>query len=285
MRRDICAYNGFGKGVDARYPFARKFAAGLMASRVSAAALIWQSTRVFPPIRLHNIEYVGNLRPEHPDRGISMTPEIQSQKARDLCKLAPVIPVIVIRDAAKGGDLARALVAGGLPVLEVTLRSDAALDAIRAMAKVEGGHVGAGTVLTPDDAKRAKDAGARFAVSPGLTDRLIDTCADLELPLLPGAVTASEVMRAADAGFDMLKFFPAEAVGGAPALKSLAGPLPKISFCPTGGVSLKNAGDYLALPNVVCVGGSWIVTDDDVNAGNWQAIEERARIAAALPRS
>lgn len=211
-----------------------------------------------------------------------MTPEMQSQKTRSLCRLAPVIPVIVIKDAAAGADLARALVAGGLPVLEVTLRSEAALDAIRAMSSVEGGHVGAGTVLTPDDARRAKDAGATFAVSPGLTDRLIDACAEIELPLLPGAVTASEVMRAADAGFDMLKFFPAEAVGGAPALKSLAGPLPRISFCPTGGVTTGNAASYLSLPNVVCVGGSWIVTDADVESGNWQAIETRAREAAAL---
>lgn len=211
-----------------------------------------------------------------------MTPEMQSQKTRSLCRLAPVIPVIVIKDAAAGADLARALVVGGLPVLEVTLRSDAALDAIRAMSAVEGGHVGAGTVLTPDDARRAKDAGATFAVSPGLTDRLIEACAEIELPLLPGAVTASEVMRAADAGFDMLKFFPAEAAGGAPALKSLAGPLPRISFCPTGGVTTGNASSYLSLPNVICVGGSWIVTDADVAAGNWQAIETRAREAAAL---
>lgn len=213
-----------------------------------------------------------------------MTPDIQSQKTLELCKLAPVIPVIVIKDADKAADLARALVSGGLPVLEVTLRSDAALPAIKAMSSVQGGFVGAGTVLTPDDAKRAKDAGAQFAVSPGLTDRLITVCSDLELPLLPGSVTASEVMRAADAGYRMLKFFPAEAVGGAPALKSLAGPLPHINFCPTGGVSTKNANDYLSLPNVICVGGSWIVTDDDVKAGNWQAIEERAKAAAALPR-
>lgn len=214
-----------------------------------------------------------------------MTPAQQSEKTRELCRLAPVIPVIVIKDAAHAEDLAQALVAGGTPVLEVTLRSDAALDSIRAMAGVEGGYAGAGTVLTPDDAKRAKDAGAKFAVSPGLTDRLIAACEDLDLPLLPGAVTASEVMRAADAGFDMLKFFPAEAVGGAPALKSLAGPLPKISFCPTGGVSPQNARDYLSLPNVVCVGGSWIVTDADVAAGNWKAIEDRARAATALRQS
>lgn len=211
-----------------------------------------------------------------------MTPARQSQKTRELCQLAPVIPVIVIHDAAHAEALASALVTGGLPVLEVTLRSDAALDAIRAMARVEGGHVGAGTVLTPDDAKRAKDAGAKFAVAPGLTDRLIAACADLDLPLLPGAATATEVMRANDAGFDMLKFFPAEAVGGAPALKSLAGPLPRTSFCPTGGVSPTNARDYLSLPNVMCVGGSWIVTDADMASGNWQAIEDRARTAAVL---
>ncbi|MDB6179990.1 bifunctional 4-hydroxy-2-oxoglutarate aldolase/2-dehydro-3-deoxy-phosphogluconate aldolase [Paracoccus fistulariae] len=211
-----------------------------------------------------------------------MTPELQSQKTRELCNLAPVVPVIVIKDVARAEGLATALVSGGLPVLEVTLRSDAALDAIRAMSSVQGGHVGAGTVLTPDDAKRAKDAGAKFAVSPGLTDRLIQACSDLELPLLPGAVTASEVMRAADAGYDMLKFFPAEAVGGAPALKSLAGPLPRISFCPTGGVSPDNARDYLSLPNVVCVGGSWVATDADVTAENWSAIEARARTAATL---
>lgn len=214
-----------------------------------------------------------------------MTPEIQSQRTRALCQLAPVIPVIVIQDASKAADLARTLVKGGLPVLEVTLRSDAALDAIREMSSVEGGHVGAGTVLTPDDAKRAKDAGAEFAVAPGATRKLILACAELELPLLPGAVTASEIMRAADAGFDMLKFFPAQAAGGAPALKSLAGPLPNVSFCPTGGVSLANAEDYLSLPNVICVGGSWIVSDTDMNDGNWHTIESRAQQAAALPRS
>lgn len=211
-----------------------------------------------------------------------MTPQEQSRKSRALCELAPVIPVIVIKDASRAADLAQALVTGGTPVLEITLRTEAALDAIRAMSRVEGGHVGAGTVLTPDDAKRAQDAGATFAVSPGLTDRLIDACSEIGLPLLPGCVTASEVMRAMEAGYDMLKFFPAEAVGGAPALKSLAGPLPRASFCPTGGVSPKNANDYLSLPNVVCVGGSWIVTDADVSAGNWDAIAERSRAAAAL---
>lgn len=213
-----------------------------------------------------------------------MNPELQSQRTRALCRLAPVIPVIVIRDAERAEGLAQALVSGGLPVLEITLRSDAALDAIRAMSRVSGGHVGAGTVLTPDDARRARDAGATFAVSPGLTDRLIAACEEIELPLLPGAATASEVMRAADAGYDMLKFFPAEAIGGAPALKSLAGPLPRIGFCPTGGISTANAGDYLSLPNVVCVGGSWIATEADVGAENWGVIQERAHAASRLGR-
>lgn len=211
-----------------------------------------------------------------------MTPQIQSQKSRALCELAPVIPVLVVGDAARAEGLATALVAGGLPVLEVTLRTPAALEVIRQMARVPGGHVGAGTVLTPDDAKRAKDAGASFAVSPGLTETLARACEDIGLPLLPGAVTASEVMRAMELGYSMLKFFPAEAAGGAKALKSLAGPLPQVSFCPTGGITLGNARDYLSLPNVICAGGSWIAPDADVASGDWSAIETRAREAAAL---
>ena len=211
-----------------------------------------------------------------------MTPEIQSQKSRALCELAPVIPVLVVADAAKAGGLATALVAGGLPVLEVTLRTRAALEVIREMAKVPGGHVGAGTVLTPDDVKRAKDAGASFAVSPGATERLVRACEEAELPLLPGSATASEVMRAMEWGYSMLKFFPAEAAGGAKMLKSLGGPLPQVSFCPTGGVSPTNARDYLSLSNVICVGGSWISPDAEVAAGNWAAIEARAREARAL---
>lgn len=211
-----------------------------------------------------------------------MTPEIQSKKTRALCELAPVVPVLVVADAAKAEGLATALVAGGLPVLEVTLRTPAALDVIRAMAKVAGGHVGAGTVLTPDDVKRARDAGASFAVSPGATERLVRACEDAGLPLLPGASTASEVMQAMEWGYSMLKCFPAEAVGGAKLLKSLAGPLPQVSFCPTGGVTLANAPDYLSLSNVVCVGGSWIAPDADVAASDWAAIEARARDARAL---
>lgn len=211
-----------------------------------------------------------------------MTPEQQSRQTRALCELAPVIPVLVVSDAASARPLASALIAGGLPVLEVTLRTPAALEVIRAMAEVPGGHVGAGTVLTPDDARRAQDAGASFAVSPGATERLVRACEDIGLPLLPGAVTASEVMRAMEMGYSMLKFFPAEAAGGVPALKSLAAPLPQVAFCPTGGVTSASARDYLALPNVVCVGGSWIAPDADVASGNWTAIETRAQEARAL---
>ena len=211
-----------------------------------------------------------------------MTPQNQSAQTRQLCQIAPVIPVLVVQDAANATDLARALISGGLPVLEITLRTEGALDAIRAMSAVEGGHVGAGTVLTPDDAKRAQDAGATFAVSPGLTETLAHACTEIGLPLLPGAVTASEIMRAAEMGYDMLKFFPAASSGGAPALKALSGPLPRVSFCPTGGVSPQNAGEYLALPNVVCVGGSWIAPDADVAAADWAGIETRAREAARL---
>ncbi len=147
---------------------------------------------------------------------------------------------------------------------------------------MQGGHVGAGPVLTADDVKRAKDAGASFAVSPGATERLVRACEDAELPLLPGSATASEVMRAMEWGYSMLKFFPAEAAGGAKMLKSLGGPLPQVSFCPTGGVSPANARDYLSLANVICVGGSWVSPDAEVAAGNWAAIEARAREARAL---
>ena len=211
-----------------------------------------------------------------------MSPADQSTRTRALCARAPVIPVLVIEEATTAEPLARALVTGGLPVLEVTLRTPAALEAIRVMAAVEGAVVGAGTVLTRDDVLRARDAGARFAVSPGLTEALARACADADLPLLPGAVTASEVMRAAEMGFDMLKFFPAEAAGGASTLAALSGPLPQASFCPTGGVTAENATRYLDLPNVVCVGGTWLARPADLKARDWHAIEARARIAAGL---
>lgn len=213
-----------------------------------------------------------------------MTPTESSNRAEAICKLAPVIPVLVIDDAAKAGDLARALIAGGLPALEVTLRTSAALDAIAEMAKVPGGHVGAGTLLTPDDVKRAKDAGATFGVSPGATDRILQACEDADLPLLPGAATASEAMRLLERGYTVQKFFPAEANGGAPALKSFASPLPQIRFCPTGGVTPSNAQTYLELPNTLCVGGSWVAPADMVSSGDWAGIQALAATAAALPR-
>lgn len=165
------------------------------------------------------------------------------------------MPVLVIDDLAHAAPLARALVAGGLPALEVTLRTPCALDAIRAMAQVPGGVVGAGTLLTPADVKAAKAAGASFGVSPGATARLIAACEDEGLPLLPGAVTASEVMALLERGYTVQKFFPAEQSGGAAFLKSLGSPIPQVSFCPTGGISLKNAADYLSLKTVLCVGG------------------------------
>ena len=213
-----------------------------------------------------------------------MTPTEASAKAREICLLAPVVPVLVVDDAGKANDLARALVTGGLPALEVTLRTPAALDAIREMAKVPGGVVGAGTLLTPADVQAAVDAGAKFGVSPGATERLLDAAEEAGLPMLPGAATATEAMCLLERGYTVQKFFPAEASGGAPALKSLASPLPQISFCPTGGVSLDNAPRYLALPNTLCVGGSWVAPADAVKQGDWSRIEELAREAAALIR-
>ncbi|MFW8633651.1 bifunctional 4-hydroxy-2-oxoglutarate aldolase/2-dehydro-3-deoxy-phosphogluconate aldolase [Cribrihabitans pelagius] len=213
-----------------------------------------------------------------------ITPKDASARAREICRMAPVMPVLVVEDAAHAKPLAEALVAGGLPALEVTLRTPAALDAIREMAAVEGGVVGAGTLVTPKDAEEAKAAGAQFGVSPGATDELLIACEAIGLPLLPGAATASEAMRLLARGYDMQKFFPAEAAGGAPALKSLGGPLPQITFCPTGGVSPANAGSYLSLANVVCAGGSWIAPADLVKAGDWAAIEALAREASQLSR-
>ena len=211
-----------------------------------------------------------------------MTPEEASVFTEKLCRTAPVIPVLVVEEAATAGDLAQALVAGGLPVLEVTLRPPAALDVIREMAKVEGGIVGAGTVLTRADAVAAKEAGAQFAVAPGATDKLLDACEEIGLPILPGAATSSEAMKLLERGYRVQKFFPAEANGGAPALKAIGAPLPQILFCPTGGVSPGNAMDYLSLPNTACVGGSWVAPKDKVQAGDWAGIEALAAEAAKL---
>ncbi|WP_146591555.1 bifunctional 4-hydroxy-2-oxoglutarate aldolase/2-dehydro-3-deoxy-phosphogluconate aldolase [Puniceibacterium confluentis] len=213
-----------------------------------------------------------------------LTPKDASIQSEALCRLAPVVPVLVIDDASSARALAEALIAGGLPALEVTLRTPAALDAIREMAKVEGGVVGAGTLLTPADVRAAVAAGAKFGVSPGATETVLTACEEADLPLLPGVATASEVMRLLERGYTVQKFFPAEANGGAPALKAIGAPIPQVRFCPTGGVSLKNANDYLSLSNTICVGGSWVAPKDLVAKGDWKAIEELAREAAALPR-
>ncbi|WP_296425069.1 bifunctional 4-hydroxy-2-oxoglutarate aldolase/2-dehydro-3-deoxy-phosphogluconate aldolase [Yoonia sp.] len=213
-----------------------------------------------------------------------MTPQDASAAAAKVCLLAPVVPVLVIDDASTAADLARALIAGGLPALEVTLRTPAALDAIREMAAVPGGVVGAGTLLTPKDVEAAKAAGATFGVSPGATDLLLDACEANDLPLLPGIATASEAMRLLERGYWVQKFFPAEANGGAAALKAIGAPIPQVKFCPTGGVSLKNAHEYLSLSNTLCVGGSWVAPNDKVRAGDWAGITALAAQASQLPR-
>jgi len=213
---------------------------------------------------------------------MSISPQDACKRNREICEMAPIVPVLVVENAADARPLAEALVAGGLPALEVTLRTEAALEAIAEMAKVKGGIVGAGTLITPTDVKNAVAAGAQFGVSPGVTDELIAACEALGLPLLAGAATASEAMQMLARGYDLLKFFPAEASGGAKALKAIGAPLPQISFCPTGGVSLANAGEYLGLSNVVCAGGSWVAPKNLVAAGDWAGIESLAREASRL---
>lgn len=193
--------------------------------------------------------------------------------------LAPVIPVLVIHDVAQARPIAEALVAGGLPALEVTLRTPCALDVIREMAKVEGAVVGAGTVLNPDDVHASVDAGARFLVSPGLTDRLAKAAIGSGLPFLPGTANAGDIMRGLDHGLTHFKFFPATANGGIPALKALAAPLFSARFCPTGGITEATAPDWLALDAVLCVGGSWIVPQGTPHV---EEITRRAKAAAAL---
>ncbi|HUB85140.1 MAG TPA: bifunctional 4-hydroxy-2-oxoglutarate aldolase/2-dehydro-3-deoxy-phosphogluconate aldolase [Rhizomicrobium sp.] len=193
---------------------------------------------------------------------------------------APVIPVLTIAGIDNAVPLARALCKGGLTVLEVTLRTDTALEAITTIAReVPDAVVGAGTVLAPSDIYRAREAGARFAVSPGLTDSLARATA---LPLLPGVATASEIMRGKEWGFTHFKFFPAESSGGVAALKSFAGPFANIRFCPTGGITAQTAPDYLALPNVLCVGGSWMVPQAMIDGHDWNGITALAQQAAAL---
>ncbi|MCI4040220.1 bifunctional 4-hydroxy-2-oxoglutarate aldolase/2-dehydro-3-deoxy-phosphogluconate aldolase [Streptomyces sp. TRM75563] len=197
--------------------------------------------------------------------------------------LAPVVPVVVLHEVADAVPLARALVAGGLPAIEVTLRTPAALESIRAMAaEVPGAVVGAGTVISPEHVRDTVDAGARFLVSPGWTDALLEAMKASGLPFLPGVSTTSEVVALLERGVREMKFFPAEAAGGTGYLKALSAPLPQARFCPTGGISLASAPSYLALPNVGCVGGSWMVPADAVAAKDWDRVARLAAEAAAL---
>ncbi|MFD5050648.1 bifunctional 4-hydroxy-2-oxoglutarate aldolase/2-dehydro-3-deoxy-phosphogluconate aldolase [Streptomyces tendae] len=212
-----------------------------------------------------------------------MSSPLPSSPAASVLDLAPVVPVVVVDDLADAVPLARALVAGGLPAIEVTLRTPVALDAIRAIAgEVPGAVVGAGTVITPEQVADVVAAGARFLVSPGWTDVLLEAMRASGVPFLPGVSTTSEVVALLERGVREMKFFPAEAAGGTAYLKALAAPLPQARFCPTGGISPASAPEYLALPNVGCVGGSWMLPKDAVTDGDWGRVEALAREAAGL---
>ncbi|MYZ48946.1 bifunctional 4-hydroxy-2-oxoglutarate aldolase/2-dehydro-3-deoxy-phosphogluconate aldolase [Propylenella binzhouense] len=207
----------------------------------------------------------------------------QAEALAPIVGAAPVVPVVIIDDPASAVPLARALVAGGLPAIEITLRTPAALAAIEAIAaEVEGATVGAGTVLDAKQLAAAEKAGARFAVSPGASPDLLAAAGGAGIPLMPGAATASEAMSLLEKGFTILKFFPAEPAGGRAYLGALASPLPMLRFCPTGGVSAENAAAYLALPNVVCVGGSWVAPQEAIAERDWRRIERLAAAAATL---
>ncbi len=204
-------------------------------------------------------------------------------KLNDILARSPVIPVIVIEHLEYAVPLAQALVDGGLPVLEVTLRSEVAVQAIEQISvSVPEALVGAGTVTRPGQFGELLDAGARFAVSPGLTDSLVAAGRESQLPFLPGVFSPGEVMRAVENGFDTLKLFPAQQAGGIAMLKALAGPLPEVKFCPTGGIGADNFIDYLALPNVACVGGSWVCPSSAIAQQDWEAIRQLARNAREL---
>jgi 2-dehydro-3-deoxyphosphogluconate aldolase / (4S)-4-hydroxy-2-oxoglutarate aldolase len=207
----------------------------------------------------------------------------KTQALISILKLQPVVPVLVINDLAHAVPLARALVAGGLKAIEITMRTPVALQAIRAVAdEVEGAVPGAGTVLNARQYHQAVEAGSQFIVSPGTTLELLDVARKSPVPLLPGAATPSEVMALKEEGYEVLKFFPAEQAGGAAYLKSLSSPLAGMRFCPTGGITPDNARDYLSLPNVVCVGGSWVAPNALVEAGDWDGISRLATEASRL---
>ena len=194
----------------------------------------------------------------------------------------PVMPVLAVSRVEDAIPLAEALKAGGLTVLEVTLRTEAAIDVIAAMKQVEGVIVGAGTVTRVEQLKQLEAVGADFAISPGATPRLLEAGRQAAMPFLPAVASVSEMMQAMELGYEHFKFFPAASSGGVSALKAFAGPFPNVRFCPTGGISAKDFTDYLALPNVLCVGGSWVVPADALNQGDWQRIEQLAREACEL---
>ena len=204
---------------------------------------------------------------------------------RGMLLLAPVIPVMIVDEVEIARPLAEALVAGGLPVLEVTLRTPNALRCIVEMGKVAGAVVGSGTVRSPLQMEQSVDAGCKFMVAPGSPPRLIEAAEDYDVPLLPAVGTPTEAMTMAEHGYSFLKFFPAEALGGSPVLQAFHSPLPDLMFCPTGGITPKTAPDYLKLPNVICVGGSWVMPKELVAARDWTAITALAREAASLKRA
>jgi len=209
----------------------------------------------------------------------------KTEKLLSLLHGQPVVPVLKIANVADAVPLARALSRGGLRAIEITLRTADALEAIRRVAaEVEEAVVGAGTILDAKQFDEAARAGSKFIVSPGITSQLLDAAKDSPVPLLPGAITPGEIMAAREAGLRFLKFFPAEQSGGIASLKAFASPLADVKFCPTGGITAKNAADYLSLPNVICVGGSWVAPDDLIKAGKWDEIEALAREASKLAK-
>jgi len=232
-----------------------------------------------PKLPVSSCSYHGGI-----ERGMAMQSDL-NRTLGDMLYRAAVVPVLTLGSVEDGVEIAKALVRGGLDLIEVTLRTQTALDVIRAIrTHVPAARVGAGTVLSPEQARAAIDAGARFIVSPGMTPRLIEAAQSWPVPFLPGAVTASEAMALADLGYRCLKFFPAEPSGGAAALKALAAPLAGISFCPTGGIGANNAREYLQIANVVAVGGSWVVPREATVVRDWRAIAVLAEEASALRR-
>ena len=211
-----------------------------------------------------------------------MNPYQASERTEKICRLAPVIPVLVVQNPETARPLAEALISGGLPVLEITLRTKSALQVISEMAKVPGAVVGAGTITKSNDIKDAINAGASFAVSPGVTDTILEESERHNLAIMPGAATPSEIMRLFEFGYSVQKFFPAEANGGRAALKAISGPLPNVKFCPTGGINCDNAEGYLELENTLCVGGSWVATQKLIGNKDWLTIHDLAKKASIL---